>query len=81
MGPSKQGEYTVSFLNGHFEFLAQILFRGEAEEEALGKGKEGRVSGGRALPLFCSLDNSAQPQELKAPLSKANSLYRLAFTV
>lgn len=27
MGPSEQGEHTVSFLNGRFEFLVQILFR------------------------------------------------------
>lgn len=65
MGPSEQAEYTVSFLNGHVEFLVQTLFRGEAEEEALGESEEGRVSGGRALPLFCSLDNSALPQTCK----------------
>lgn len=70
MGPSEAGRSYGVPSNGHFKCLVQILFRGEGEDEVSGKGKEGRVLDGRALPVFHFLDNSALPQTCKPHSAK-----------
>lgn len=69
-GPSEASRSYSVPSNGHFKCLVQILFRGEGEDEASGKGKEGRVLDGKVLPVFHFLDNSALPQTCKPHSAK-----------